>query len=107
VPIRSAAVPKLSTADGLLYTTTRSSPGGGADTSPLDVFSAVTVDPETGAVLSSAPLGATTAYETLQLAGNIAPNGTLYQGTITGILRIAPAVSRTTSARRSPIGPHA
>ena len=40
-------------------------------------------------MLSSTPLGATTAYETLQLAGNIAPDGVLYQGTLTGILRIA------------------
>lgn len=91
VPIRSAAVPKLSTGDGLLYTTTRANPSGGSEASPLDVFSALTIDPGSGELLSSTPLGATTAYETLQLAGNIAPDGTLYQGTLTGILRIAAA----------------
>ena len=49
-----------------------------------------TVDPATGEVRSSTPMGATTAYEALQLAGNIAPDGVLYQGTLTGLVRIAP-----------------
>jgi hypothetical protein len=69
----------------------RTSASTDGSTSPLDLFSEVTIDPETGKQLSSVPLGATTAYETLQLAGNIAPDGTLYQGTLTGILRIAAA----------------
>ena len=89
--VRSAAVPKLSLADGLIYTVTRSNPIGGTETSPLDVYSSTTVDPGSGKVVSSAPIGATTAYESLQLAGNIGPGNVLWQGTITGIVRIAPA----------------
>ena len=68
--VRSAAVPKLSLADNQIYTVTRSNPTGGAETSPLDIFSMTTVDPATGEVRSSTPMGATTAYEALQLAGN-------------------------------------
>lgn len=87
--VRSSAVPKLDTADNLVYTMTRANPLGGTATSQLDVFSFTTINPSNGQVLSSTPIGATLAYETLQLAGNVAPDGALYQGTITGILRIS------------------
>ncbi len=88
-PIRSAAVPKLSLADGLVYTTTREPPRGAAS-SVLDRFDAVTLDVNTGAERSRHTLGATTAFDTLQLAGNVGPGSVLWQGTLTGLLRISP-----------------
>ena len=89
--LRSAAVPKLSLADGLIYTTARRSLEGGTDTGPLDTFDAVTVDLANGEVRSRSQLGATAADDTLQLAGNIGPGRVIWQGTISGVLRIAPA----------------
>lgn len=87
-PVRSAAVPKLSVADRLIYTVERR---GSADTGPLDSYDSVALDLRTGAVRARTRLGAGTAYDTLQLAGNIGPGRVLWQGTITGLLRIAPA----------------
>ncbi|MFL5845376.1 MAG: hypothetical protein ACJ762_11830 [Solirubrobacteraceae bacterium] len=87
--VRSAAVPRLSVPDGLIYTvqrTNRLQPGGVA--SALDDYALLAIDAETGAVRSQQLLGLGTLSDTLQLAGTIVPGGVLYQGTISGIYRI-------------------
>lgn len=103
--IRSAAVPKLSLADGLVYTTVRSGPlgGDGAATSPLDRFAFAAVDAATGRLRGGpTALGATLLGDTLQLAGNAAPHGGVYwQGSISGISRIGDGRVTTPAATRT------
>ncbi|MEV6320479.1 hypothetical protein AB0M45_04680 [Nocardia sp. NPDC051787] len=83
--VRSAAVPRLSTADGALYTIARV----GLDLStPLDGYAFTVVDPDTGAVTASHSLPGTTVHDPLQTAPLITHDGRLLQGTVTGILRI-------------------
>jgi hypothetical protein len=74
----SAAVPRLSTSDNLIYTVTYSTNTG--------IYSFVTVDPTDGSVLSSTNVG---TANTLQMVGVIGPNGVLYQGTETGLFSVA------------------
>jgi hypothetical protein len=88
--IRSAAVPRLSLGDGVLYTVERTSPSDPTATTPLDSYSLAAIDPATGTVESRQPIGASAAQDTLQMAPTIAPGGVLYQGTISGILRVSP-----------------
>ncbi len=87
--LRSAAVPKLSTADGLLHTVVRDPliPGT-RGTSLLDPFRYVQIDPADGRVTRSSQVGVGSLYDTLQMAGTIAPDGAYLQGTVTGVLRI-------------------
>lgn len=87
--VRSAAVPRLSTADGLIHTVLRRPviPGTTA-TSELDPYDYAEVDPATGAVVRTEYLGAGFLFDTLQMVGSIAPGGVVYQGTTTGVLRI-------------------
>jgi hypothetical protein len=88
--VRSAAVPRLDVASGTLYTV--------QDTDPLepegagygDAYSEDAIDAATGQVLHQTLLGASYAFNTLQLAPAIVPGEVMYQGTVTGILRIAP-----------------
>jgi hypothetical protein len=84
VPVRSATVPRLSLADRLLYTVLRT-PGD------PEGFAFAAVDPATGAVLATQPLGAGFAFDTLQQVGTITPDGVLYQGTVTGLVRVSRA----------------
>lgn len=86
--VRSAAVPKLSTASGRINTVTRLDP-----TAPGDdpAFAYAVIDAADGDVLTEQDLGAN-GVDPLQLAGTTAPGGVLYQGTLGSILRIAPAV---------------
>jgi hypothetical protein len=89
--VRSAAVPKLSVADGTIVTVTRHNPvNDQLGTTPADKFFYAAVDPGTGAVLTEQLIGATTASDPIQTAGTTAPGGTIYQGTVTGIQRITP-----------------
>ncbi|GHB28812.1 hypothetical protein GCM10010392_66230 [Streptomyces clavifer] len=87
--LRSAAVPKLSTADGLLHTVVRDSliPGT-KGTSLLDPYRYVQIDPDSGQITRSAKVGTGSLYDTLQMAGTVAPDGAYLQGTVTGVLRI-------------------
>ena len=48
------------------------------------------VDPETGALRTEQFLGATTALDPIQTAGTTAPGRVLYQGAVTGIVRVVP-----------------
>lgn len=72
--VRSTAVPRLSLADGLLYTVQVTRTGR---------YLYTTIDAATGAPVSTSQIGSKRS-NTLQMVGTIAPNGTLYQGTITG-----------------------
>ncbi|MER6350236.1 hypothetical protein ACWC10_37055 [Streptomyces sp. NPDC001595] len=87
--LRSAAVPKLSTADNTLHTVVRDPliPGT-KGTSLLDPYRYVQIDPETGTVRRSKSVGVGSLYDTLQMAGTVAPDGAYLQGTVTGVLRI-------------------
>jgi hypothetical protein len=75
--LASAAVPRLSTADNLIYTV--------AYSSNTAMYSFVTVNSGDGSVLSSTNVG---TANTLQMVGVIGPSGVLYQGTETGLFSL-------------------
>ncbi|MEA2459212.1 MAG: hypothetical protein QOC95_2184, partial [Thermoleophilaceae bacterium] len=58
IGVRSSAVPRLSLADGSVYTVERTSPSDPAATTPLDGYSLVAIDARTGAIRSRALLAA-------------------------------------------------
>ena len=87
--VRSSAVPRLDVPDNRLYTIDRTSPLGPGSTSVLDAYDSVAIDADTGAVTQRQLIGATEGLDTLQLAPTIVPGRVLYQGTITGVTRIA------------------
>jgi hypothetical protein len=94
--IASAAEPRLSVADNLIYTV-------GLDTS-TGVYSLITIDPDTGRLLSSTPYGSSSGDNPLQMVGMISPDGVLYQGTELGLMRVeskAPAATDHSSINRS------
>ncbi|KQW49454.1 hypothetical protein ASC77_08645 [Nocardioides sp. Root1257] len=80
-PTRSAAVPRLSTGEHVLYTVTRST---------SQVYRLARISPRTGAVLSETLLGAGPLSDTLQMVGTILPDGTLLQGSIGGLSAVHP-----------------
>ena len=77
--VRSASVPRLSLADGNLYTVTRRD----------ETYHYAVLDPDTGALRAERPIGVSLPFDTLQMVGTIAPGGVLYQGTTTGLFRIS------------------
>jgi hypothetical protein len=87
--VRSAAVPRLDVANGTLYTVQDSDPLEPDGTGLTDTYSEDAIDAATGQVLHQTLLGASYLYNTLQLAPSIVPGEVMYQGTVTGILRIA------------------
>jgi hypothetical protein len=94
--VRSAAVPRLDIRDGILFTVQRTDPLDPTGTSYLDSYGLVAIDAGNGDVLGSGALGIGYESDTLQLSSTIVPGGVMYQGTITGIDRIA-ATSATGS----------
>ena len=76
--IASAAEPRLSLADNLIYTVGLSS----------GTYSLITVDPLTGQLVSSTPYGSASGDNPLQMVSMISPSGVLYQGTERGLLRV-------------------
>ena len=84
-PVRSAAVPRLSLADGGIHTLRRVGPEA---TTPLDGFEYVVLDPATGAVRAARALPGTVAEDPLQMAALITHGGALLQGTVTGVVRV-------------------
>lgn len=88
-PVRSAAVPKLSLADHLVYTVDRQPLTPGGHGGPFDPYTLVAIDATTGRVRSRQLIGATSLQDTMQLAGNIGPNGVLWQGNFSGLMRIS------------------
>ncbi|WP_438485545.1 hypothetical protein [Streptomyces sp. S186] len=88
--IRSAAVPKLSVADGMLYTVERA---GILDPARTASWIATTSWPWTrrrAGVAGRLRLGTGFVFDTLQMAGNATAGGVWWQGTVTGVVRIAP-----------------
>lgn len=81
-PVASAAVPRLSRAEKVIYTVER---GAGGLT-----WNLVRINAVTGHTESSTPLGAGPQADTLQMVGTILPNRTLIQGTITGFVTVRP-----------------
>jgi hypothetical protein len=75
--IASAAEPRLSLADNLIYTVALDTKTG--------VYSLTTIDPATGAVVSSTPYGSAAGDNPLQMVSMISPSGVLYQGTERGL----------------------
>jgi hypothetical protein len=82
----SNSSPRLSLADGKIYTFLRD-PNGMA--TPGDSYGYAVVDPDTGAVEYRQPTGTGLRYDTLQLVGTITPDRVQYQGPVGGVLRIA------------------
>jgi hypothetical protein len=80
----SAAEPRLSLADNLIYTV-------GLDTT-TSVYSLITVGPATGVVKSSTPYGSALGDNPLQMVSMISPSGVLYQGTAKGLIRVQASV---------------
>ncbi len=78
--IASAAEPRLSLADNLIYTV-------GLDTT-TGTYSLITVNPATGHLVSSTPYGSATGDNPLQMVSMISPSGVLYQGTERELLRV-------------------
>ncbi|MCQ4118533.1 hypothetical protein [Rhodococcus tibetensis] len=83
--VRSAAVPRLSTGDGHLYTVIREGP---AVATPFDGFAFAVIDPADGSIEHTSPLPGTAVNDTLQMSGLVTDTGDFWQGTVTGILRI-------------------
>ncbi|GAB2830734.1 hypothetical protein GCM10022221_31880 [Actinocorallia aurea] len=88
IVLRSAAVPRLSLADGLLRTVIRKPViSGSTSTGIFDTFAYTEINPATGATVRTHNLGVGFIYDSLQMAGTITP-GVYWQGTTTGVLRI-------------------
>ncbi|MFF2556074.1 hypothetical protein ACFVUS_34040 [Nocardia sp. NPDC058058] len=109
--VPSAAVPRLSVADGKIYTIARhsllgsGSGGSGSSSGSLgsgsaglpsgsggvtDNYKYTVIDAATGKVDTEQTIGATTIHDTLQMVGTIAPGRVQYQGTLSGLFRITP-----------------
>ncbi|MDO5751042.1 MAG: 6-pyruvoyl tetrahydrobiopterin synthase [Rothia sp. (in: high G+C Gram-positive bacteria)] len=92
--VYSSAVPRLSTTDGLIYTCERRrGPAGLADGAYVH---AVALDAHTGRTVHEQKLPhhvnlVLGGGDTLQMVGTIDRNGTWWQGTISGVYRIAKA----------------
>ncbi|MDG3014682.1 hypothetical protein [Speluncibacter jeojiensis] len=100
--VRSSAVPRLSVADGKIYTVAREPAlGGGSSGSAAqggfigsvggaaDSYRYTVIDASTGKVDAQQNIGTGAQLDTLQMVGTIAPGKVQYQGTVTGVLRIA------------------
>lgn len=83
--LASAALPRLSTRDNLIYTVTYSSTGTGQ-------YSFTTIDTATGNPVSSTPIpGSSVDNNTLQMVGTLGPSRVLYQGTKRGLFSVTAA----------------
>lgn len=87
---RLSALPKLSLADGLLYTFTRETSSLDGSAGALDRYSFAVLDAADGRTLREQTATTNGLHDTMHIAGTIAPHGVLYQGTMSGIFRIAP-----------------
>lgn len=83
--LASAALPRLSTRDNLIYTVTYSAAGNGQ-------YSFTTIDTATGNPVSSTPIpGIAADNNTLQMVGTLGPSRVLYQGTKRGLFSVTGA----------------
>jgi hypothetical protein len=92
--VRSAAVPKLSTADDTITTMTRVAAATPGDQGEAFAYAVIAL--ATGRVLNEQELGPG-AGDPLQLAGTTGPDQVLYQGTLGSLLRITPGPDDATS----------
>ncbi len=83
--VRSAALPHLSIADGLIYTITRI---GAANTTPLDIFAYAVVDSGTGKLLLQQPKSASILSDPIETPTMVLMDQRIIQGNITGLGRI-------------------
>lgn len=88
--LRSSAVPKLSTADNLIYTVERRGLMNKAKAGLADSFYFTSIDPDTGTTLYQKRIGGGFFSDTLQMAGNIGEGRVYWQGTVGGMIRISP-----------------
>ncbi|NUS43323.1 MAG: hypothetical protein HOQ24_06505 [Mycobacteriaceae bacterium] len=88
--VKSAAVPRLSLADGKLYTVVRRTRLPGGQSTPLDDYFYTVLDAATGRLDAQAYLGTGAPFDTLQMVGSIAAGRVQYQGAVSGLFRIAP-----------------
>lgn len=86
--VRSSAVPKLSTADELLYTVERQDFSYDSSIGILDSFYFTVLDPYTGAILRQDNIGMGVLNDTLQMAGTVGDAGVYWQGSSVGITRV-------------------
>lgn len=77
--LASAALPRMSVRDGLIYTVTLDDAG---------MYAFVAIDAASGVVLSSTDIGSGTSNNTLQMVGTLGPSGVLYQGRERGLLSV-------------------
>ncbi|MGZ5077078.1 MAG: hypothetical protein ACXV9R_10690, partial [Methylobacter sp.] len=93
--VRSAAVPKLSLADGLIYTVTRR--GESMAAAPEDSYYFTAIDFYTGDVVSELEISHPGRFfnplyllhNPLQMAGNFNEEGVFWQGSMGGVFRIS------------------
>lgn len=78
--VPSAAVPRLSRGENVLYTVTRRGIG--------PTWRLARIDPADGEILSETFLGLGPLANTLQMVGTILPDGTLLQGTLSGLVAV-------------------
>lgn len=86
--VKSAALPRLSLGDDLIYTTTVSGPTDLVGSHTFAAYSYAVVDPRTGRVVTSSLLGLGLLYNPLQMTGTTGRDGSHYQGTETGVVRV-------------------
>ncbi|MDP6958492.1 MAG: hypothetical protein QF645_06710, partial [Planctomycetota bacterium] len=100
-PVRSAAVPKYSLADGNIYTIEEREERGPLGLLKRRKFYFQVIDGETGVSLTEGTsingFGHNLQFipvampDPLQMAGNIGPDGVYWQGTIQGVIRFSPS----------------
>lgn len=81
--LASAALPRMSTRDNLIYTVTYAAKGGG--------YAFVAIDPADGSVIATTPIGSSVDDNTLQMVGTLGPSRVLYQGTKRGLFSVSAA----------------
>ncbi|QMT30562.1 hypothetical protein [Alysiella filiformis] len=86
--LRSAALPKLSVPDNLIYTIERTGPSDNA--TALDSYHFVTLDWNTGALRTKKFWSFGLLSNPLQTVGNIGLDHSYWQGTMNGIIRVLP-----------------
>lgn len=86
--IRSAALPKLSTADNLIYTVERT--GRSHNASAVDKYNFIAIDWNSGQKQSSVFFSFGLLSDPLQTAGNFGFDRSYWQGTMNGIIRMKP-----------------
>ncbi|TYB50764.1 hypothetical protein FXF51_55195 [Nonomuraea sp. PA05] len=82
-PLRVTSTPQYSEPDGLIYATTR-----GPGVVPVTRYSVI--DPATGREVSGRNAGPAFPHAPLHMAPVLSPDGVLYQGTLVGLISVAP-----------------